>query len=384
MTVAGAELQRTQGGDSAKKDKISIAFSLENFDFRRVFQENEDKLGFEVEVARINNTDMKVEVLTRIDSRSLPDAVIMPADMLGLSKAQFSTIPMDWLSNDIPESSRDLAKVNGEIKGIPIIAGNHLVLYYNKKYISQPATSWQDLIRQQKELSNVELIGWPYNEAFWILPFLSAFDALPYVNGEIRLDQAGTQEAFQFLARLKQQNLVDATCNYDCTQGKFLSGRLAYTINGSWAFGNFVDELGGDLGVTTLPSIDGKVMRPYKSAHVLAFPNNGVSGNKQQQLRRLAALLQSQQLQRQLWEEKRALPTNVKTLNDVLDDSNKNIKQFIEQLSTSEPMPNDEVMAIVWEAIIIGFNRFDGNAMSISQTTSYMQYIAEKSKDEIE
>lgn len=374
---------------ATEEPKVSIAFSLENFDFRQLFIDNKSKLGFDVEVARITNSDMKVEVLSRIDSRSLPDAIIMPADMLGLARAQFSTIPDDWISPDISTSAKDLAKVNNRLKGIPIIAGNHLLLYYNKQHIKSPAPDWQTLENQRSELNqgtslkNVELIGWPYHEAFWILPFLSAFDALPYVNGEIRLNTDGTRKAFQFLVNLNRNNKVSANCNYNCNQNKFVSGQLAYTINGIWAYGNYSEKLQENLGVATLPMIGDKTMRSYKSAHVLAFPNDGLLRPKMQLLKKLAKLMQSPDIQRRLWVEKKALPTNAIVEEEVLKESNDHMKAVIAQLGQSEPMPNDEVMAIIWEAIIIGFNRFDGDAMSVEQATNYMQYIAEKSRDEL-
>jgi maltose-binding protein MalE len=94
-------------------------------------------------------------------------------------------------------------------------------------------------------------------------------------------------------------------------------------------------------------------------------------------------LMQSDQIQHRLWREKRALPTNKNVEKRVLAEADSNTSMIFQQLADAPPMPNEEVMAIVWEAIIIGFNRFDGGAMTAEQASNYMQYIATKSREEL-
>ncbi|XOV78889.1 MAG: extracellular solute-binding protein [Aestuariibacter sp.] len=370
--------QETTGEDK----NITMALSLGSYDFQSIFDDNRKQLGFDVVQARIDNADMKLEILTRIDTKALPDAIIMPSDTLGLEQARFSTIPRDWIDPHMSDSNLALAEVEGELKGIPLIAGNHLLLYYNKSLIQQPALSWQQLKSQQSTLERAELIGWPYHEGFWILPFLSAFDALPFEEGQIRFQQPGTLQAFQFLKELRDNKVLDTSCNYQCNQDKFINSRLAYIINGVWSHELYAKHLGDNLGIALLPQIGDKKMRPYRSAHVLAFPNQGVTGKKRASLQKLSLLMQSETIQLRLWKDFRALPTNKKVEEQILQNANDKTQVLFKQLEGAPAMPNEEVMAIVWEAIIIGFSRFDGGAMTAEQASNYMQYIAEKSRDE--
>ncbi len=86
---------------------------------------------------------------------------------------------------------------------------------------------------------------------------------------------------------------------------------------GSWSYGAFAEVLGEDLGVLTLPSIEGREMVPYSSVHALAFPNQSLQGEKRAQLKLLAEFLQSAPVQRRIWQELRGLPVSRQVMAEV-------------------------------------------------------------------
>ncbi len=67
---------------------------------------------------------------------------------------------------------------------------------------------------------------------FWLIPFLGAFDAFPYQQGQVNLKSPGTVSAFEFYLGLANKSIVQPQCNYQCAFDKFVAGNLAYTING--------------------------------------------------------------------------------------------------------------------------------------------------------
>ena len=368
----------------ANANTITLAYSLENYDLSRYFETFTRQTGIQIHHAQLSTSDMKTEILVRADAHALPDAVIVPGDLLGLTVAEFGEVPANWLSAETTKNTRRHGKVKGVQLGIPIIAGNHLLLYYNKSHIAQPASNWQELLTQKpKVIPGTRLISWSYNEMFWLIPFLGAYDAFPYGNNAISLNLPGIGEALEFYKALADNGTVEASCNYQCAFDAFVNEKVTYTINGSWSLGGFGEKLGANLGVALLPDIGANAMRPYSSVHALAFPNRASQSGKKALLQQLSLFLQSYDIQYQIWQDISALPVNNKVLQHVKAHSSDNTQNLLTQLQQSEPMPNDPEMAIVWEALLMGFNRFQGGAMDVEETLAYMQYIADKSWREL-
>lgn len=366
----------------AKAETITLAYSLENYDLSRYFEQFTEQTGINIEFAQLTTSGMKTEILLRADSRSLPDAVIVPGDLLGLEVANFGVVSDDWLSLDITETTRRHGEVLGIQKGVPIIAGNHLLLYYNKSLQQTPARTWEQLKAVASESGPQKVISWSYNEMFWLIPFLGAWDAYPYKDGVLQFDTPATRQALAFYKSLAEEGYVEANCNYQCAFDAFEQGQVAYTINGSWSLGGFTEKLGENLGVAMLPSVNGNDMRPYSSVHALAFPGNASQSDKRDALKKLSLFFQSYEVQKQIWEDINALPVNDVLLQNIKRNASQNTINLLSQLEQSEPMPNDSAMAIVWEALLMGFNRYQGGAMDIDEAMKYMQYIAVKSRDE--
>ena len=366
----------------ASAQELTIAYGLENYNFQQIFDDFSTQSNIRLSVKNFSNNELKSALLQSANMSQLPDIVIVPSDFIGLTELGFSTIPDQWLSPELTPESLQSAKVKGEYKGIPIIYGNHLLLYFNKSLIPEPANNWSSLIKQKSTLPNgVELIGWNYYEMYWFVPFLGTFGEFPYVDNKVNLETEGMAKALAWYRELADTKVVDKRCDYACNSAAFTSGKLAYTINGSWAFNQFSDELKADLGIALLPQYQGQKMKPYFSSHVIAFPNNGISKDpvKAHKLREFAEYFQQNQAQMAIWSQLRSLPTNGTIIAKLVADTDPNLKVLFAQLNESEPMPNDRNMAIVWEAMLKGVNRYLADIFDNKKAAEYMQYITNKS-----
>lgn len=375
------ELQATAGD----RKSLTLAYGLENYDFSPLFKRFEQQTGIKVNVTAFKNNELKSELIQRANIEQLPDAVIVPSDFAGLKIIDVSQIPDDLLSEELEDVALGSSKVNGVSRGIPIIFGNHLVLYYNKSFISEPATNWESLLAQKETLSgNTSLIGWNYMEMYWLIPFLGAFDSFPFLNNQVMLNTPGMVQALQWYRSFLDKKLVEQNCDHDCSMEKFKNRRLAYLINGTWAFRALSEELGSDLGVALLPDLQNQKMKTYFSSHLLAFPDNGLEGVKKERLIKLAKFMQSQEAQKMIWSELKSIPTNRFVLNTLKSSSNKNVANMLKQLNFAEPMPNEHNMAIIWEAMLKGFNRYLAGVFNAQSAAEYMQYVAKKSIEHVE
>ena len=360
------------------KSMITIAYGLENYNFAPLFKQFTLETGIVIQIAAFKNNDLKAELLQRSNINQLPDAVIVPSDFLGLSEINYSPIPASLFSAELSTDAKESTKLGKQYLGIPIISGNHLVLYYNKKIIQEPATTWR-ILEQQAQSLGKPIIGWSYHEMYWFMAFVGSFDAYPLQQGKINFQTTGLMDAMVWYKSLADKKLVNTKCNYTCAVDSFIKGSLAYTINGAWAFQQFTEQLGDDLGVTLLPNFQGRKMAPYFSSHVIAFPNNSLTNSKSIELTALAQFFQRPTIQQQMWQEMKVLPSNSLIKKQIMLSDNHNVQQLLLQLDNAKPMPTEHSMAVVWEALLKGMNRYLAGVFDAKKATEYMQYITEKS-----
>ncbi|QTL34905.1 sugar ABC transporter substrate-binding protein [Pseudoalteromonas viridis] len=356
---------------------LTIAIGLENYDFKPLFAQFTKKTGIGVKVVEFENNSLKSELLLRASNNALPDGIIVPADYMGLTALNLSEVPDDWLSTHLIEQVRMNIRANGTTQGVPIVFGNHLMLYYNRALVSEPARSWQQLRTQQQKLG--VNISWNYYEMYWYRAFLGTFGTSLIVDGNANLDTPAMVNGLRWYKSLKDEIWLDVECDYDCTVNQFLSGEVAYTINGSWMFQRFSEHFGDKLGVAQLPSLRGEPMRSYFSSHVMAFPDNALSGSKSAELRTLSEFLQSLPVQSNLWSSINALPVDKRALDMLKIQGIRQVEALIATLEYAQPMPNEAQMAFVWEAMLKGLTRHLAGVLDEHQAAHFMQHIVEKS-----
>ncbi|WMN61810.1 extracellular solute-binding protein (plasmid) [Pseudoalteromonas xiamenensis] len=363
----------------ANSANLSVAVGIENYDFKPFFDEFTHKTGIQIDVMAFENNELKSQLLQKANSASLPDVVIVPSDYLGLEQLQFSTIPDNWLNQALNPKARESTKHGSGYKGIPFIFGNHLLLYYNKKWIKEPPKTWTELLNLAPKLPlGKELIAWNYFEMYWFAAFYNSFDEPLIRAGYATIDPEAMISSLLMYDELKQKSHLDIECNYSCMVEKFESGNVSMVINGSWIFNKWMDKMGEDIGVANLPAYHTRPMRSFYSPHVIAFPNDGIEGKKKALLKAFSQFIQSSQVQNQVWARLHTLPVRQDTL-DKLSHNDSNLQLLIDGLENTVALPNDTAMAYVWEAMLKGITRYEAGIMNAAQAADYMQYVTNKS-----
>lgn len=362
----------------ASDETISLVFGHEDQQFAALIESVASTLNISLQLRIYDSARLKVELLQRAARQRFPDAVIVPADFLGLKTLAFSDVPSEWVSPDVDARYLPLVKLADGIKGIPLFGGNHLLLYYNKSQVSEPISDWsQALVKSPTAAPNENLFAWNFNVMYWFMPFVGAFDGLPIQGDTVNLDTPAMQNALRFYWSLADAGLVAVDCHYQCAMDKFTGQQVPYLISGIWAYGQLTSQMGEKLGVALLPKVQGKPMVPYYSAHVLAFPGNSLSGQKKQTMQRLSQAMQSVTFQKALWEKLKALPVHRAVTAALESSDNVQVQVILAQLNAAAPMPSDQRMAVVWEAMSQGFNRYGSQIYSAGQATRYMQHMTE-------
>ncbi|WP_440053240.1 sugar ABC transporter substrate-binding protein [Pseudoalteromonas sp. T1lg65] len=356
---------------------IDIAVGLENFDFQRLFDQFSEETGITVNILAFNNNQLKSELLLYADARQLPDAVLIPSDYMGLTELNFSTIPEQWLNPDLTDVVKQSIQVSNDIKGVPVIYGNHLLLYYNRKLVSEPITDLYQYLQQSQHQPSS--LGWNYYEMYWFSSLVGAFQDRLFDAGVAQLNTLEMEQALSAYQIIYNSKKVDHDCNYQCSMARFREGKLPYLVNGIWAYSTLQQVMSDSLGVAPLPTWQGNQLRSYSSTHVLGFPAQSLQAEKRPLLKKLAIFIQSAHVQDAMWTQLNALPTTKSSLTKLSKHGDKNLQQIILALSHTRALPNEPIMAYIWEAMLKGMTRFTGGAYSAKQTANYMQFIVTKS-----
>lgn len=339
----------------------------------------EKETGIQVSVVQFDPQKIKAELLLGAQYGGLPDLILVPSDFLGLYKQmKLSPVPKGWIHTDFEPAIGETARVNGKYRGVPIIQGNHLLLYYNKSMVKTPITSWSELLQQKKDFVAKQImpIGWNYNDMYFFMPFLLASDGWPIKNDKISLDSLGMVNALKYYHLLAADGIIDGHCGYHCAQLGFIQGKSAYAINGDWAYDDIKKEMGDNVGLAMLPSLNGHKMYGLKSTFVLAMPEcDQRSVLVQNQLKRFIEFVQRKANQKWVYDKYHLLPVSNSLFLQLKKTAIGDNKIILEQLSLAKVMPSNVLMAIVWQAMGKGFYRFaDGE--SAENTADYMQRVA--------
>ncbi|WP_245905433.1 sugar ABC transporter substrate-binding protein [Photobacterium lipolyticum] len=339
----------------------------------------EQETATRVSLVQFEPEKIKAEIILGAQYGGVPDLIFVPSDFLGLYRQmQLEPIPEQWLSTELAQDARETALVDGSYWGVPIIQGNHLMLFYNKQYVANPATSWKSIRTSVTQFQQLHLmpVGWNYSDMYYLVPFLSAFNGRPIYGDLISLNTPAMVQALNFYHQLAQDNVVDGNCDYNCSQKLFIKGETAYAINGDWAYQDLKRELGDNLGVTLLPTVEGKVMHPMKSTFVFAIPEKSRDGsNKKEHIRHFLKFVQRKDNQEWVYQSHRLLPVDQKLFNQVVKQATGDELVILKQLQLAEQMPSLTAMAIAWQAMKKGYLRFK-DGLSAEEAAAYMQQLA--------
>lgn len=362
------------------EEKLTLWYSHQDNSFIELLvKEFQKENNINISLVQFEPEKIKAEILLGAQYGGLPDLVIFPSDFIGLHRLmKLSSIPKNWLSPELSKKAMLTAYVNDKYWGIPVIQGNNLLLYYNKKLVSQPLRTWKEIIASKQIWldKNILPVGWNYLDMYYFIPFLSAFNGWPISDGKISLNTPEMVKALKYYRYLSEQKIINRECDYVCSQGDFIEGKEAYAINGDWAYQDLKKSMGDDLGVALLPTLNGKQMQPMSSTFLLSLPNyKNHSVDKKVLIEKFAKFIQQERIQHLIYEDTRLLPVSTKLLKEFRHQASGDDEILFKQFELSKPMPSTIKMSIAWQAMAIGFKRYE-DGLSAEKTAEFMQKIA--------
>lgn len=356
---------------TASAEELIVGTTLTNNEFTELLNKFRPPANTSFEATYVNVDQLTADLLLNQDTGLVPDVVIIPTYLLTLPGIEYETLPASWAVAGIPHKYRLQGAVKGRWLGAPVIAGNHLMLYFNKGLVGKPAESW-DKVAESHAASNNTVAGWAYNEPYWFIPFLSVFGALPlHEQGTVADNLARTLEYYRDLGT---RGIVSPECNYNCTTELFMKGKLPYMIDGSWSYNKLKLALGDNIGVAPLPAFGNRSMHSYNSTYVVAIPRRvgRTSAEKWDLIREFVAYTRSMEMQSAMWEQAKLLPVLTPEQNDLLLAGNPGLDVILKEMGQTTALPNSERMSTVWDALSLGFQYYSADVMNAEEASQFI------------
>jgi maltose-binding protein MalE len=264
------------------QQSIALKQSIERFS---------KKTGIDVKLE--SGMDLTAALLKQKRRGALPDAVWGAADLIAIgNEIDLSPVPKNLIPSSIGRRFIEELTLENQPIGVPILSGNHLMLFTNTNIVSTPAQSWEEIAEQHKTLKakNISTVALPVGEPYFFLPFM--LHAGSFSDGVLSPNLGGNwsklEEALKNYGSMVDTGIVPATCSFSCVFSDFLAGKFAYAITGDWQYAEAHAALGDNLQISALPTLQGKPMRTISATQGLFFPGNSLQGKHQKSLKALA------------------------------------------------------------------------------------------------
>lgn len=322
--------------------------------------------GNTVIVTEGNQFEMMNKIPVAIPAGEGPDLFMTVNNYIGGHYAAQLIVPVeDALSAEekakYTEGAIDSFTLDGHLLGIPIAADVN-ALVYNKKLVTTPPATMDELVTMSKALTSGDQYGLLYQiDSFWYsYPFFSAYGGYVFKwtgdsldANDIGFDNEGAIEGLKYVRSLVEtEKLMPGDVTWEVMNSYFTEGKSAMIITNPAMVPTFKDA-GIELGVAPIPTapngVDPRPFATYTGFSVSAYSKS------QAEAAALAAYL-GVNLPLPIY---KANSGNIPVLADVLSDpslkDDAELAGWMAQLEKSDPLPSINEMNFVWAPATTAF-----------------------------
>lgn len=311
-----------------------------------------------------------------------PDMALVPADMLYLQpQANFSRTDADWFAAPVAPRHWQSMQLHNIQYGVPLLDGNHLVMFFNKAIFAEPPTSWEALQAQAPGLlaRGITPIASDCCDAYWFIPFLTAHDGWVLDEEGPTLNSEANRQAMSFLASQLESGLLANQQGSTALLDQFIAGNSGAILCGEWIFNYLSQQMGERLGVASLPTVAGRPMASMSSAIGLVFPGASLNDpSRREQLLAFSRFMLGADSQRCWANRVQRWPVHQGVIAEQIAGSQFNRQVILEQRQRCRPIPRERIMFDIWFAMAIGLRRFIERQCDAKEAAAFMQACAQQ------
>lgn len=268
-----------------------------------------------------------------------------------------------------PQSVVDVATFDGKLYGFPTIAETYL-LYYNSSYFTpDDVTSFEKMFAkaaENNEGNDFAAFGLKFDDGFYAGMFNLATDNYLYKDNNVENVLFATDEGVAAAAYVRDMNGAKkarhvATSSDAATQ--FKAGSLGSFVSGPWDKAAFMEALGDNFAVASLPAFTIETSEGKKTLNPMAFMNtkmyvvNKATADSKAAIK-LAQYLSSKDVQLSRYNQKGYLPVNTELASDESIAGDDFVQAVLSQMQNAIPQPNIAEMGNRWYKPQAGQGKF--------------------------
>lgn len=315
-----------------------------------------------------------------------PDILMGPSDTAGVYAVSGFIMPVDeyFDLSKYNEAVVQAITLDGKTFGIPISNGNHLMLFYNKKFVKKPPQTTNELFSYcNTEIKKYKLdycIAFDMGEPFWLMPWLGAFGGWPLNNKTPTLNTQAMRNAINFYIDLKfNKKYVPMECDYNCMDSLFKESKVAFIINGDWALSTYESYFKKDFGIAVIPKLSETGLYPTPMISGKYFMlSSGVKPEKINLIVRLIDFYTNKENQIKQYKMLKRLPALKDAANSQEIISDEISRTSIQQISKGKPMPMAIEMRAIWDSTRNYLGLATTKKISVDEAVEKLQKDVEK------
>jgi len=316
-----------------------------------------------------------------------PEIVAGPSDQIGPFATMGIIRPLDDILGEDYFKNYDPLAVpifNGHRYMVGDSVGNNLSLIYNKKLITQPPQTTDEMIAISQKLRDAHQVEYGlvfnYTEPFFFVPFIAGFGE-PFVkdNGMPNLNTPATEKTFQFILDLRDKyKVIPKECDYETANALFKEGKAAMIINGDWSWGDYKDAK-VDFGIARIPMISETKLWPSPLVGTRGYSLN-VNMKSPAHLEaaiKLLRYLTSAKSELVFAERVGILPSDLASRQSPIVTENVLLKSAANIMEVSRPMPIAPEIRAVWDSLRTQYQKLLANSIGPREAAQNAQTMSE-------
>lgn len=299
-----------------------------------------------------------------------PDVFIYAQDRMGgWIEAGQTVEPIDFYVDDalkgrfIPSTVEALT-YRGSLYALPLDY-KVITLIYNRKLVSQPPKTTDELVALGKKLTNKAAgkfgLAWAYGDFYYVASLLNGFGGAVFGPGaRPTLDAPGNVKGLELLQKWSRAGFLPAEPSSALITSLFNEGKAAMVFSGPWFLGEVNKEI--DYGLSLLPTLSeagGKPIRPWMTVEgvFIAAPSR-----QKEAAFEFVKYVTDLEAARVMALEGRQSPALKAVYDDAAVRADPVLAAFKRQVEVAVPMPNLAEMTMVWSPATTALNKVNSGA----------------------
>jgi maltose-binding protein MalE len=418
VTTAAATVALTTAATTSvavvdDKLKVDLTFAVDlPTEAQQVFRDQIQRFTKMYPNVKINGNalsgdELLYQVENGVSTNKGPDLIVAPSDFVADLTALKAIQPADkvfdkagldgYVTNALAGSN-----VGGTQWGIPLTYSGAAVMLYNKKMISTPPTTVEEMVSKAKDIDSSNTTKGPLkdrtiglfldiNEPYIFAAWVGGYGGtLLDSNNQPTLNTPAVVNALKFTQDLVvKDKLINPSFEPTNNQMEyaFRDGRLAMMITGDWEVQKYASAATGktaakvtedklDLGVAPLPSMAGKQAVPLNNGSTLYIGAN-TSGDNLKATKLFVDYIAQLPQQNEFLTKSKILPATKAIIASSTVTDDPIWSGLVKALELSKPQPNAIQMRAVWDAIRPNLEAVAADTMKPDAAAKQMQQDAQ-------